>query len=90
MIGSICEQYTGAEEGLYHKGYMIEDIEEFTYTNDMGDFIFRHPTLPSEFDKNTLKQVQIIVDEIHYAYLYFILIDEAYYLWIEDLCDCSA
>ncbi len=88
--GSICDEYGGTENGLYYQDFKAENIEEFTYTNDEGDFIFHPPYLPSKFENNPLKQVQIILDEYHYAYLYFVLIDDQWCLWVEDLCDCSA
>lgn len=88
--GGLCEGYPGIEDGLYYENIRPSEMDEFTFNNDEGDFEDRLAELPEEFSNSELRKVQIIKDENHYAFLYFVLIDEEWLLWIEDLCDCSA
>lgn len=88
--GDICGGYEGVEDGLYYSEIKADEIEDFTFNIPGGDFEFHPPVLPEKYKDNALKKVQVITNESHYAYLYFVLMKDQWYLWIENRCDCSA
>ncbi|MBD3636496.1 MAG: hypothetical protein HUJ25_04070 [Crocinitomicaceae bacterium] len=88
--GDFCEGYEGVKNGFYYSHEYPVKIPVYATFDDNGDFVEYKPELPGDLTENSLRMALVIHNEWHYAYLYFIMIEGKWYLWIEDLCDCSA
>ncbi|MEX1003565.1 MAG: hypothetical protein WDZ35_15710 [Crocinitomicaceae bacterium] len=88
--GDFCEGYAGVSSGIYFKEITEKQLPSYTVLSEEDDFIREKLLLPSAFKRSKINVGQVIDREYHYAYLYFLEIDGDWYLWVEDLCDCSA
>lgn len=88
--GGFCEGYEGAENGIYYRAIDYEETPILSMLAGNGDVIEELIPLPSEYWKNPIREVTVIVDQQHAAYLYFILIDNRWWLILQNQCDCSA
>ena len=90
--GDFCEGYPNAKDGFYYESSSYEMLPKFAVFSDKSDedVITGTIELPENLTNNDFKMVQIVVDGYHFAYLYFINIDERWYLICENYCDCSA
>lgn len=89
--GDFCEGYSGVKSGLYYWKIKSNALPEFVVDfDDLGGVIPGTVEIPEEYINNSFYKVQVISDEYHYLYLYFINIGVNWYLICEDGCDCSA
>lgn len=86
--GDFCEGYPNVQNGLY---YEVITTEELPYYADVttDDWKPVQPELPA-LDFTDIMKVTVVYDEWHYAYWYFLIIDNRPYIWLVDRCDCSA
>lgn len=88
--GDFCEGYNGVEDGLYFESISENELPFFANIDDEMNPVAEQVQMPEKLQGNELKKVLIVLDEYHYRYLYFIEDRRMWYLWIEDICDCSA
>lgn len=87
--GDVCEGYEGVKAGFY---YWIIKSDELPTFPDMTDeeFKYKKINLQEKYTNNTIYKVQVITKEYHFSYLYFINIENTWFLICENRCDCSA
>jgi hypothetical protein len=90
-VGDFCEGFPGVEDGMYYWKIKSTDLPTFVVSfDDEGGVITGNIDIPKEYLNNMIYKVQIITDEFHNFYLYFINVGNTWYLICEDHCDCSA
>ncbi len=89
-IGDFCEGYPGIRDGFYFESINYENLPTYVSLNEGDDILVKEIEIPEEYKTNLFQKVQIIFEEYHVAYFYFIHIDEDWYLICQDYCDCSA
>ena len=89
LLGNYCDGYPNIENGLYFENVNYDDVP--IYESPVHEHVEEYwIPLSEKYHKNEFKKVTIVLDEYQYAQLYFIRLDKRWYLWAEDLCDCSA
>jgi len=89
LVGDPCNGYPNLQDGLYFERITYEDMPWYEIPTDEHVNEKTFPINPSLVN-NEINKVSIIVDEILYVQLYFLKVDDSWYLWAEDYCDCSA
>lgn len=88
-VGDFCEGYADVESGFYYKRMLPKDLPTFISPGEDGVQEYKYE-IPERFKDNELMQVTVINEEYHRAFLYFIQIDNQWYFFAQDYCDCSA
>ena len=88
--GDFCEGYKGVKNGFYFNRILSKNLPKFERLNDDLEMVEEEYQIPSKFESNELMIVTIINEEYFAANLYFIQIDNKWYFFAQDLCDCSA
>lgn len=89
--GDFCEGFPGVKDGFYFKKINKKQLPTFVSGwDDDGNIIMGTIEIPDKYSSNTIYKVQVITDEFHNSYHYFINIGKGWYLICEDHCDCSA
>lgn len=89
LVGDPCNGYPNLHNGMYFEKITYEDMPWYEIPTDEHVNEKTFPINPSLVN-NEINKVSIIVDEMRYVQLYFLKIDDNWYLWAEDYCDCSA
>lgn len=89
--GDFCEGYPGATSGFYWDGKDITytDLPQFSKLKG-DDFTLEPVWIAEPLQENTFRKVIVILDEYQMSELYFIEIDNDWFLVLENWCDCSA
>jgi hypothetical protein len=88
--GGFCEGFPGIANGFYFEPSKYNQLPQYASFDDSGQLSTKRIEIPNPYTNNEFKKVQIVYNEYHLAYLYFININEDWYLICSDYCDCSA
>lgn len=88
--GHFCDGYPNVKDGMYYWKIRIKDLPKSADMSDLNNIKAKEISIPQKYINNTIYKVQLIKDEYHLAYYYFININTRWYLLLEDYCDCSA
>jgi len=87
--GDFCEGYPGVKSGFYYWTIKPKDLPAYADMSDEELKVIKFE-LPEKYTNNTLIKLQVIINEYHFSYMFFINIGETWYLMCENRCDCSA
>lgn len=87
--GHFCDGYPGIQNGFYYTNVLLKDLPAFDKM-EKDDFIVEKYDIPEEFSSNEFMKITMIKDEYHLGYLFFIQVENKWYFFAQDLCDCSA
>ena len=88
--GSVCDSFPGKEDGFYYMAVKHEDLPEYANMIPDGDVQYKRPELPENRTIEDYRKAILISEAEIFGSFYFIQVKGNWYLWIEDLCDCSA
>ena len=88
--GNFCDTYSNIKDGLYYWKIKKKDLPVSADMTDAKNVKSIKLKVPDKYKNNTIYKVQIIKDEYHNSYFFFINIGKTWYLLCEDYCDCSA
>ncbi|MBL1279913.1 MAG: hypothetical protein COA33_006560 [Fluviicola sp.] len=89
--GSCLEGYTGTKNQLYYQFFDERRADLFPAVSDMGnDGIEWTIEIDEAIAYERLAKVLVIVEGEFNRILYFFRVQDNWYFWVEDFCDCSA
>jgi hypothetical protein len=88
--GNFCEGYPNIKDGFYFQSLTYDQLPKFAEFDEDGEVLTQQIKIPEPYKNNDFQKVQIILQNYHFAYLYFINIAEDWYFICFDYCDCSA
>ena len=88
--GDFCDAYPNIKNGIYYWQIKEKDLPASSDMTNPNEVKSKRLTLPKQYKNNKIQKVQLIENEYHKAYFYFININTSWYLLCEDYVDCSA
>jgi hypothetical protein len=88
--GDFCDGFPGIKDGFYYEPSDYKSLPKYADLSGADDVVGKTIELPEYLRNNSFMKVEIITEDYHFGYLYFINIETDWYLLCEDYCDCSA